>query len=123
MKQTGDYWYRRTEVFARFFEQYVCYVLGQKGIYDGFLTKSWTHYTTVSVYLSQKDFMKVLPVANKLMKEFAKALNRNGRLEPIVKPTAYMKPVITWLSDQKKKKIAEPQKSAKAKTKMAASKK
>lgn len=120
MRQSGEYWYRRTEVFARFFEQYVCYVLGQKGIHDGFLTNTWSYYTSQSVYLSQKDFMKILPVANSLMKEFGKALNRNGRLTPIVKATPYKKPVITWFTDQKNKKANE--KTEKPKLKIAASK-
>lgn len=64
----GDYWIRRTEMFARAFEQWVHYQLAKKKVSNIFLTKS--KYIARS-YLKEKDFKRVLPHMNKLIKAMA----------------------------------------------------
>ena len=86
------YWFRRTEIFARFFEQYVCYCLAERRISSRLLVKSWSTYLAFPVYVDKDDFMKIKPVADKLMKEFAKFLNSAKGQR--VRATAYPKPVI-----------------------------
>ena len=88
----SQYWFRRTEIFARFFEQYVCYCLYERQISSRLLVKRWTHYMSYPVYVEKEDFMKIKPVADKLMKEFAAFLNSTKGHR--IKATAYPKPVI-----------------------------
>ena len=63
------YWFRRTELFARFFEQYICYLYKQKSITNRLLTKSWVWYTKDIVYVAEPDFLKIKPIADKLIIE------------------------------------------------------
>ncbi len=88
----SPYWFRRTEVFARFFEQYVCYCLAQNKISNRLLVKQWTHYMSYPVYVDKDDFLKVKPVADKLMKEIARFLNSAKGQR--VRATDYPQPVI-----------------------------
>ena len=108
------YWFRRTEIFARFFEQYVCYCLAERRISSRLLVKSWSTYLAFPVYVDKDDFMKVKPVADKLMKEFAKFLNSAKGQR--VRATAYPKPVIVKPKPVVKKldstKKAKPQTAA-----------
>lgn len=99
----GVYWFRRTEIFARFFEQYVCYKLYSRNIHNRLLTKAWSRYTSHFIYVDKDDFMKILPVADKLMSEIAKFMNntKGHRL----RPTAYPKPVIATPKKEKKKQV------------------
>lgn len=62
---TKPYWHRRTEVFARFFEQYVAYKTQSKNLY---LCKQWSHYISNIQYLKEDEFLQILPVAEKLIK-------------------------------------------------------
>jgi hypothetical protein len=71
----GEYWRRRTEVFARLFEQYCCYKLKQKGHYDKFLTSSWSFYMKECVYWKEDEFKKLLPIMDKLVKRLKTVLN------------------------------------------------
>lgn len=71
VKSKGDYWYRRTEVFARIFEQYVRYVLNKNKIKNVFLTSS--KYTN-KYYLTDKEFKEVLPFINLFMNEVRRAI-------------------------------------------------
>jgi hypothetical protein len=64
-----EYWYRRTEIFARFFERYIMYRLSKLGIKNNFLTKE--KYNT-NVYISKADFNRVLPKIELLIKEMRK---------------------------------------------------
>ncbi len=77
----SEYWFRRTEVFARFWEQFVLYKLKEQKINNQFLCRSWSSYTTDTAYLSVTDFNKVLPDAEALLKEFSLFLNNKGKLE------------------------------------------
>ena len=108
------YWFRRTEIFARFFEQYVCYCLAERQISSRLLVKRWSYYMSFPVYVDKDDFMKVKPVADKLMKEFAKFLNSAKGQR--VRATAYPKPVIVKPKPVIKKldstKKAKPQTAA-----------
>ena len=63
----NPYWHRRTEVFARFFEQYIAYKTKSSNLY---LCKSWEYYTKATniQYLQEDEFMQILPVAEKLAK-------------------------------------------------------
>jgi len=85
------YWFRRTELFARFFEQYICYLYKQKSITNRLLTKSWGWYTKDIVYVAEPDFLKIKPVADKLIIEMAAFLNNRKKT---VSATPYPKPVI-----------------------------
>lgn len=110
----SPYWFRRTEIFARFFEQYVCYCLAERQISSRLLVKRWSYYMSFPVYVDKDDFMKVKPVADKLMKEFAKFLNSSKGQR--VRATAYPKPVIVKPKPVVKKldstKKAKPQTAA-----------
>lgn len=64
----GDYWFRSTEIFARAFEQYVHYKLTKRRITNTFLTKS--KYDR-SVYLLPKDFIRIIPKMEKVIKYMA----------------------------------------------------
>lgn len=88
----SSYWFRRTEIFARFFEQYVCYCLYERHISNRLLHKNWAYYLAEIVYVEKDDFMKIKPVADKLMKEAAGFLN--GVKGHRLRATAYPKPVI-----------------------------
>ncbi len=65
----GDYWFHRTEIFARFFERYVMYRLSKLGIQNTFLAKE---KYTASVYVTKTDFNRVLPKMERLIKLMAK---------------------------------------------------
>lgn len=64
----SDYWKRRTEIFARLFEQYCCYKLKTKGYRDAFLTSSWSSYVDCPVYWNESNFKKLLPKMERLIK-------------------------------------------------------
>lgn len=66
--QPGGYWVRRTELFARAFEQYIHYKLNERGIINTFLTS--TKYGS-RYYLSASDFKAVLPHMDRLVKKMA----------------------------------------------------
>ena len=67
-KFSGDYWFRRTEIFARAFEQYVHYKLIEKGIINRYLNKS--KYEAES-YIYPVEFKKVVPLFDRLLKQIA----------------------------------------------------
>lgn len=70
-----DYWKRRTEIFARLFEQYCAYKLKQEGYRDKFLTSSWQEYVKSPVYWSAEEFKKLLPGMDKLIGKMKVAMN------------------------------------------------
>lgn len=63
----SEYWHRRTEVWARFVEQYICYECQKKKLPNSYLTHSWKYYTNAEPYLTEKDF---LPIARGSMFSF-----------------------------------------------------
>lgn len=71
----GGYWMRRTEIFARAFEQYVCYILKCNNIRDKFLTNSWSFYTTMEHYWTENDFFSFLPEMTSLIYAISKKMN------------------------------------------------
>lgn len=75
LEDASAYWHYNTEVFARFFEQWCCYQLMKKNRKNTFLAKEWNIYTRLPQYLTESDFKKVLPTANKLMKAIGLTLN------------------------------------------------
>lgn len=112
LKEASDYWHYNTEVFARYFEQWCCYTLRAAKVSNGFLTHSWTSYTTEAAYLTEADFKKVLPTGNKLMKNIGLVLSGKKTeafmdLE-VVNPEKVKKTVKT----AKAKKAAAPKKTA-----------
>ena len=109
----SPYWFRRTEIFARFFEQYVCYCLAERRISSRLLVKSWSTYLAFPVYVDKDDFMKIKPVADKLMKEFAKFLNSAKGQR--VRATAYPKPVIVKPKEKQEIKPLKPKAPAEVK--------
>ncbi|MBQ8078007.1 MAG: hypothetical protein IJ235_06465 [Eubacterium sp.] len=86
-KVKGDYWIRRTEIFARFFEQYICYKM-RKIATDDYLTQRWHDYTHSRAYLTEADFNKVHPLAEKLNAELGKFLNGRGKLKTTPYPSS-----------------------------------
>lgn len=83
ISEFGEYWHRRTEIFARAFEQYVCYCVKtaeKSGASTRYLCKSWSYYTGDKVYLTEADFKKVLPLFKLLVAEFGKCMNNKGAL-------------------------------------------
>ncbi len=107
LDKAGDYWRERTEVFARTFEQYVCYALKTEGWTNQFITKSWIQYTTRAAYLREDDFMKILPDMQQLVREISLFLNDKGKLVPRAYPTTAKKVVMP-----KPEKKAEPKVAA-----------
>ncbi len=65
----NDYWVRHTELFARIFEQWTLYRLKTKKIENHFLTQR--KYSEHWAYLTDKDFKRVLPKMNRLIREIA----------------------------------------------------
>ncbi|MEL7532354.1 MAG: LPD1 domain-containing protein [Bacteroidota bacterium] len=63
-KIKSNYYYRRNELFARFFEQYIQFKLKQKGLQNRLLHKP--KYDNV-VYLPQKHLEKLVPIMDKLV--------------------------------------------------------
>ncbi len=58
------YWFRRNEIFARLFEQYIGYKLKQIGIENSFLTHN--KYAK-QVYMTQAELKKVVPLFDELL--------------------------------------------------------
>lgn len=116
----SDYYFQRTEIFARFFEQYVCYCLSQRNTSSRLLVKSWTTYMSSYVYVERGDFLKIKPVADKLMKELVKFMNTARPIR--AKAAPYPKPVIarpkpTPVKKEDPKSITAPVGKAAAKSK------
>lgn len=97
----SEYFFRRTEIFARFFEQYVSYCLYERGISNRLLAKSWATYASGVVYVQKDDFLKIKPVADKLMKELVEIMNAPRRVK--ARSAAYPKPVIAKPKSEPKK--------------------
>lgn len=72
----ADYWFRRNEIFARFFEQWVRFKLEKKKITNTFLTKR--KYESVS-YLLPGDFKRVSASMDMLVKEMAAFMNNKKK--------------------------------------------
>lgn len=67
----NEYWFRRTEIFARSFEQYVQYKLAKAGIRNSFLT--FTKYAPKS-YMRESELQRVVPLFDDLIKSMAAKL-------------------------------------------------
>lgn len=65
------YWGNRCETFARWFEQYICYLTKDK---DHYLCHNWGFYTKNCAYLTETEFAKTLATGKKLEKAIKKAL-------------------------------------------------
>lgn len=79
-KKGNEYWIRRTEIFARCYEQYICYKM-RKISTDKYLTETWDHYCNSKAYLTEAEFLTILPIADKLNAEIAKFLKGRGKLK------------------------------------------
>lgn len=92
---SSDYWIRRTEIFARFFEQYICYKMRKIGK-DDYLTFSWKYYTegkfSSKYYLTEREFARILPLGDELCVEIGKFLNGNGKLHTTPYPAIVTMP-------------------------------
>lgn len=73
----SPYYHRRTEVFARFFEQYVAYKTNSVNRY---LCCSWSLYSDPGniEYLSEDEFMQILPVADKFARRIKDITSEDG---------------------------------------------
>lgn len=114
IEQAGEYWQRRNEVFARGFEQYICYRLRKLGTNNQYLTKSWFTYTNNNAYLSEKSFESVAPYFDKLVEEFKKYANGKSKVVAMPYHREDFTPVKIKLAANK---VAQPaaKKAAKAK--------
>ncbi len=74
-KRDSEYWFRRNEIFARTFEQWVQAQCAKKGIKNTFLTQS--KYQSV-MYLTKADFARVAPLISRLVREMAKSMNEKN---------------------------------------------
>lgn len=81
-----EYWIRRTEIFARFFEQYICYKMRKIGT-DKYLTNTWDFYLKSAFYLRESEFLPIVPDADRLIQEIGKFLNGNAQLRTTPYPT------------------------------------
>ena len=126
----NPYWHERCEIWARFFEQYICYLYKQKGQSNNLLHKSWSFYITDKYYVAEDDFLKIKPVADRLIREMGAYMNNGGsaRVKKTAVPLrkmAYQKPLIAPPAPKPKpapKPIAKPTgKAAAQKTKKPAS--
>ncbi len=79
-KREVPYWTRRTEIFARFFEQYIAYLYKQKGQTNRILCQPYDSYIAGKVYVAHEDFLRIKPVADQLMQEFSRFLCNQGTL-------------------------------------------
>lgn len=86
----SPYYHRRTEVFARFFEQYVAYKTNSVNRY---LCCSWSLYSYPGniEYLSEDEFLQILPVADKFARRVKDITSEDGL--PAQK-TPYPEPII-----------------------------
>ena len=73
----SPYYHRRTEVFARFFEQYVAYKTNSVNRY---LCCSWSLYSDPGniEYLSEDEFLQILPVADKFARREKDITSEDG---------------------------------------------
>lgn len=68
----NEYWFRRSEIFARAFEQWIRYRMDKKSIKNTFLSKQ--KYESAS-YILPVDFNRIAPEMDKLFKEMASFMN------------------------------------------------
>ena len=108
-----EYWFRRCEIFARFFEQYICYRLKEKGISNRLLTKTWAHYTANCEYVTEKNFMTIKPAMDQLIGIMGAYMA--SKRSVTLRATAYKKPIIT----PQPKPVVKPVKSTKTTSKAA----
>lgn len=92
IRTSGGYLHRRTEVFARAFEQYVCHritaVAAKTGATTRYLCQPWKTYVSDRHYLTEKDFKLVKPLFDKLTDEIGAYCNGRGRVSAMPYPVA-----------------------------------
>lgn len=79
----SEYWYRRTEVFARAFEQYIAYRLRKKGKRNNYLAHTWSYYTINKGYWTEKDFQKIIDWFDRFISYLSEYLKGKGKLVSI----------------------------------------
>lgn len=85
LKTKNEYWHRRTEIFARAFEQYISYCLISRTIVNKFIASDIESYYRGRAYLTKEDFKKVLPYFDELVKQISLFLRNKGKLVPVPK--------------------------------------
>lgn len=89
-----EYWIRRTEIWARAFEQYVCYKLKQQGQYNKYLTFKWESYINDPVYFPEESMKKVAPLFDKFCEMYGDYTHEKYKLRtalPLNNSTKYLK--------------------------------
>lgn len=81
-----EYWFRRNEIFARTFEQWIRYKMDKKGIKNTFLSQK--KYENAA-YLLPADFKRIEPLMSGLIKEMAQFMN--NKKKAVSKPARKMK--------------------------------
>lgn len=59
IEKADEYWHRRTEVWARFMEQYVAYQCKLKKKSPRYLALTFEEYTKMTAYWTEADFVKI----------------------------------------------------------------
>ncbi|MDJ1494527.1 hypothetical protein QNI19_16400 [Cytophagaceae bacterium DM2B3-1] len=72
-KVKGEYWYRRNEIFARLFEQYIHFELSRLNLKNQYLTDR--KYAESVAYATEKDFKAIAPLYKKLLALMRKHIN------------------------------------------------
>lgn len=78
--KSGGYWFRRNEIFARTFEQWVRAKLKTWNIRNTFLSKEKYEHTA---YIKPADFARIEPLMDKLISQFGRTLS--GKKQPVKK--------------------------------------
>jgi hypothetical protein len=76
-----DYYIVRTELFARAFEQYVCYKLKKQGQYNSYLTLPWDYYVKSSVYFTEEQIKTIVLMFDRFCKHYGDYTHENLKLK------------------------------------------
>ena len=68
----GEYFIRRNEIFARYFEVYTTYILGRSNVRNKLLAGNYKYYEQQAVYPPMHLVAKVAPLTEQFLKEFKK---------------------------------------------------
>ena len=72
----NEYYKRRTEIFARLFEQYISYELKERKIKDFFIAERFSDYCNCKNYITSSEFAQIYPKMQKFITELGKQMNK-----------------------------------------------
>ena len=80
LDEAADYWHRRTEVFARGFEEFVGVYLAKKKIRNEWLAGSPTFYYRSPAYVTEAEFKPIYSLYLNFCKELAAVMNGKKKI-------------------------------------------